>query len=181
MTAYRSAVAGGSALLALTVTLALTGPARAVGETATATLKLSDGKDIGTVLLTEAAAGVLLKFDLKGLPPGAHAVRVHETGKCEGDLSSAGNVYNPLGAKHGFLNDEGPMAGDLPNIYAAADGSVASEVLSPFLTLSTEAEETLFDADGTAIVISEKPDDYQTEPDGKAGPRIACGAITIKK
>ncbi len=173
MTAYRSA----AALLALS----LAAPAWAVGETATATLRLADGKEIGTVLLTEAAAGVLLKFDLKGLPPGPHAVRVYETGKCEGDLSSAGNVYNPLGAKHGFLNDEGPMAGDLPNIYAAADGSIASEVLSPFLTLSTEAEETLFDADGTAIVISEKPDDYQTEPDGAAGPRLACGIITIKK
>jgi superoxide dismutase, Cu-Zn family len=160
---------------------ALIGPAFAVGETATAVVKLADGTDAGTVVFTEGTAGVLLKFALKGLPPGVHAVHVHETGKCDGDLSGAGGIYNPLGAKHGFLHDEGPMAGDLPNIYAGADGSISAEVLSPFLTLSTEAEESLFDADGAAIVIQEKADDYEAEPDGGAGTRLACGVISIKK
>jgi Cu-Zn family superoxide dismutase len=156
-------------------------PALAVGETATAAIKLANGTDAGLVTFTEGTAGVLLKFDLKGLPPGVHAVHVYETGKCEGDLSSAGGIYNPLGAKHGFLHDEGPMAGDLPNIYAGADGTVKAELLSPFLTLSTEAEESLFDADGAAVVIQEEADDYEAEPDGGAGTRIACGTISIKK
>jgi Cu-Zn family superoxide dismutase len=172
------------ALAGLGLTFAVIGsaePALAVGETATAAVKLANGTDAGLVTFTEGTAGVLLKFDLKGLTPGAHAVHVHETGKCEGDLSSAGGIYNPLGAKHGFLHDEGPMAGDLPNIYAATDGTVKAEVLSPFLTLSTEAEESLFDADGAAVVIQEKADDYEAEPDGGAGARIACGAISIKK
>jgi superoxide dismutase, Cu-Zn family len=165
-------------LLALAVTPEL---AFAVGETATATVKLADGTDAGTVTLTEGTAGILLKFELKGLPPGPHAVHVHETGKCEGDFSSAAGIYNPLGAKHGFLHDEGPMAGDLPNIHAGADGSVVAEILSPFLTLSTEAEESLFDGDGAAVVIQGKADDYESEPDGGAGPRLACGTILIKK
>lgn len=157
------------------------GPAFAVGETATAAIKLANGTEAGTVTLTEATAGVLFKFDLKGLPPGAHGVKVQDAGKCESDLKSSGSTYNPLGAKHGFLNDEGPMAGDLPNIYASSDGSVVAEVLSPFLTLSTEAEETLFDADGSSIVIFEKADDYTTEPEGNAGSRIACGKLIIKQ
>ena len=97
------------------------GPAWAAGETATAVLKFANGSDAGTIKLTEAPAGVLLKFDLKGLTPGPHALHVHEAGKCEADFSSAGNIYNPLGAKHGFSNDEGPMAGDLPNVVAAAE------------------------------------------------------------
>ena len=59
--------------------------------------------------------------------------------------------------------------------------SVVAEVLSPFLTLSTEAEESLFDADGAAVVVQEKADDYEAEPDGGAGARIACGVISIKK
>ena len=178
MLMQRFAVAGlAAALLVPTLPYA----ALAVGETATAVLKLADGKEAGTVSLTEGAAGVLLKFDLKGLPPGAHAVHVHETGKCDGDLTSAGAIYNPLGAKHGFMHDEGPMAGDLPNIYAGSDGSVVAEVLSPFLTLSTEAEDSLFDADGAAIVVQEKADDYKSDPDGGAGSRLACGAILIKK
>ena len=154
--------------------------AHAVGETATAAIKLADGKDAGTITFTEATAGVLIKLELKGLPPGKHAIHVHETGKCEGDFSSAGAIYNPLGAKHGFLHDEGPMAGDLPNLYAGADGSVVAEVLSPFLTLSKEAEETLFDADKTSVVIFAKGDDYESEPDGGAGTRVACGVLVTK-
>jgi superoxide dismutase, Cu-Zn family len=154
--------------------------ALAVGETATAAVKLADGKDAGTVTFTEATAGVLIKYELKGLAPGKHGVHVHETGKCEGDFSSAGGIYNPLGAKHGFLHDEGPMAGDLPNLYAAADGTVVAEVLSPFLTLSKEAEETLFDNDKTAVVVFATADNYESEPDGEAGARIACGVLVTK-
>ena len=159
---------------------ASTQTAFAVGEKAIAAMKLADGKDAGTITLTEATAGVILKFELKGLAPGPHAVHVHETGKCEGDLSGAGGIYNPLGAKHGFLNDEGPMAGDLPNIYASADGTVVAEVLSPFLTLSKDAEETLFDSDKTSIVIAAGADDYESEPDVSASARIACGVIIAK-
>ena len=87
------------------------------------------------------------------------------------------NIYNPLGAKHGFSNDEGPMAGDLPNVVAAADGTAAAEVLTTFLNLSKDAEDTLFDADGSSLVIFEKADDYQSEPEGGAGLRIACGVL----
>lgn len=169
-----------AALSAAAATMIATGAAEAAGETATATLKFADGKDAGTVTLTEATAGVLLKFELTGLTPGPHAVHVYEAGKCEGDFTSAGGIYNPLGAKHGFLHDEGPMAGDLPNLFAAADGTAVAEVLSPFLTLNKEAEESLFDPDGSAIVVFEKADDYQSEPDGGAGARIACGALSAK-
>lgn len=152
--------------------------AMAVGETATAKIKLANGSDGGTITMMEATAGVIIKFDLSGLPPGPHAIHVHEASACEGDFASAGNIYNPLGAKHGFLHDEGPMSGDLPNIHVSADGKAVAEFLSPFLTLSKEAEETLFDSDGSSFVIFEKADDYESEPEGGAGVRIACGAIT---
>ena len=170
-----------STLAFVTAALLTTGsPVYAAGETATAVMKLADGKEAGIITLTEATSGVLIKFDLKGLPPGKHGLQVHETGKCEADFTSAGGIYNPLGAKHGFLDDEGPMAGDLPNIYAAADGTAVGEVLSPFLTLSKEAEETLFDNDKTAILIFAKGDDYTTDPDGGVGQRIACGVVISK-
>jgi Cu-Zn family superoxide dismutase len=154
--------------------------AGAVGEVAVAKLKTVDGKEAGTISLMEATAGVLIKYDLAGLPPGPHAIHVHESSSCDKDFSSAGAIYNPLGAKHGFLHDEGPMAGDLPNIHVAADGKASGEFLSPFLTLSKEAEETLFDADGSSLVLFEKPDDYESDPEGGGGVRIACGAITAK-
>lgn len=163
------------------LTFALSGHAFAFGETATATLKTAEAADAGTVTFTEGSAGVLLKFALKGLPPGAHAAHIVEKGVCEADFSGAGGIHNPLGAKHGFLAEEGPMAGDLPNVYAAADGTIAAELLSSSISLNTEAEDGLFDADGSAIVILENADDYETEPDGGAGTRIACGVISIKK
>jgi Cu-Zn family superoxide dismutase len=72
------------------------------------------------------------------------------------------------------------MAGDLPNIHVAADGKASGEIVSPFLTLSKEAEETLFEADGSSLVLFEKPDDYATEPEGGAGARIVCGSISAK-
>lgn len=167
-------------LVTLVLALPMAPPAHAVGEIATAKLKRADGTDAGTITFMEATAGVLMKFDLVGLTPGPHAVHVHESGTCDGDLSSAGGIYNPLGAKHGFLHEEGPMAGDLPNIHAGSDGTASGEFLSPFLTLSRDTEETLFDADGSSIVLFDKPDDYESEPEGNGGARVACGRIEAR-
>lgn len=153
-------------------------PAAALGERASAEIKGRDGKSLGSVELVETMAGVLLSVRLKGLPPGAHGFHIHEVGKCEGDFAGAGAIYNPLGAKHGFLNEEGPMAGDLSNLIAGPSGDVEAEVLSPFVTLNKAAEESLFDANGSSIVIFEKADDHLSEPEGNAGRRIACGIVT---
>ena len=69
-----------SALAIIGPTLAgVAGSARAATETATATIKLADGSEAGTVTLIASTAGVLLKLNLKGLSPGLHAVRVYET------------------------------------------------------------------------------------------------------
>ena len=72
----------------LTVTTALSlvallAASPALAQTAaTAAMKTSDGKDAGTVTVTEAPHGVLLKLELKGLTPGWHAVHFHEKGDC---------------------------------------------------------------------------------------------------
>ncbi|MBA2126099.1 superoxide dismutase family protein [Hyphomicrobium methylovorum] len=165
-------------LIAATACFALA-PLRASAEsnTASATLKLVDGADAGTVKFMETSAGVLLKVELKGLKPGPHGFHVHSVGKCEGDFSSAGEIFNPLGAGHGFMNEEGPMAGDLPNVHAAADGTATAEMLSPFIHLRTDAEDALIDSDGAAIVVFANPDDYRTDPEGGAEPRVACGIL----
>ena len=42
----------------------------AVAQSANAALKDTNGQDVGTVSLSQTAAGVLLKLSLKGLPPG---------------------------------------------------------------------------------------------------------------
>jgi superoxide dismutase, Cu-Zn family len=164
-------------LAALTVALALAGAASALGEKARVDLKGRDGRDLGKAKFIESSAGILIRLHLKGLPPGPHGLHVHETGKCEGNFDSAGGIVNPLGNKHGFLNEDGPMAGDLPNILIPASGELELDVLGPFLTLSKESEDSLLDADGAALIISERADDYMTDPNGNAGARIGCGVV----
>jgi superoxide dismutase, Cu-Zn family len=49
-------------------------------------------------------------------------------------------------------------------------------VLNPMVTL--DAEPALLDADGSALVIHARADDYVTDPAGNAGDRLACGVVT---
>jgi superoxide dismutase, Cu-Zn family len=153
-------------------------PAMAVGEKAHAEIKSRDGKDLGRIRIIETTAGVLIRVKLKGLSPGVHGFHITGIGKCDGDFESAGSIYNPLGAKHGFLNDEGPMAGDLPNLVVPASGEIEMDLVSAFVTLNKESEDSLLDNDGAAFVIHDKPDDYKADPVGNSGPRIACGVIS---
>jgi Cu-Zn family superoxide dismutase len=175
-----------SVLAALTLGLSLSSgfsadPAAATGEKASVELKDRDGKSLGTMNIIGTAAGALLRVKLAGLPPGPHGFHFHEAGKCEGDFATAGEIYNPLGSVHGFLNEDGPMAGDLPNLFVDASGQIEVELLSPFITLSKDAEESIFDTDGTSLVIFEKADDYLSESNGNAGERIACGVVPASK
>lgn len=153
--------------------LALAAPAFAA-DTATAILKDPDGKDVGKVTLTAVPTGVLLDADLTALPPGDHAFHIHEFGKCEApDFKSAGGHFNPEEDEHGLMNKAGPHSGDMPNIHVPENGKLHIEVLNQMVNLS----QGLLDADGSAIVIHQGPDDYTSDPAGDAGPRIACGVI----
>jgi superoxide dismutase, Cu-Zn family len=171
----------GLAVLLTSSVAAMAPDAAAVGEKAFADMKLRDGRDIGRIKLVETTAGILIRLKLKGLPSGAHGFHIHENGKCEGDFESAGGILNPLGAKHGYLNDEGPMMGDLPNLIVPSSGEIEVDLVSAFATMAKDAEDTLIDSDGAAFVIFERPDDYMTDPIGNAGARIACGVITAHK
>lgn len=150
-------------------------------EKARAELKDRTGTVLGTVELTSTAAGTLIDLALKGVSPGAHAVHIHEQGRCEGEFASAGAIYNPLGAKHGLLNEDGPMSGDLPNVYASSAGEVTAQALSAHMQLGGEGDDRLIDDDGASIVLFERADDHMSDPEGNAGARIACGVLEIKK
>jgi Cu-Zn family superoxide dismutase len=50
------------------------------------------------------------------------------------------------------------------------------ELLAPNVRLGAGAG-TLFDGDGAALVIHALADDYQTDPAGASGPRIACAVL----
>ena len=149
----------------------------APGSRATAELKDKDGRTVGSAMLREQSGGVLVRVEAKGLTPGLHAVHVHAVGKCDAPgFTSAGGHFNPAGRKHGHKSAEGAHAGDLPNMLVAKDGSGRFEVLTDGITLRA-GPLSVFDADGSALVIHAGVDDYSSDPTGNAGDRAACGLI----
>ncbi len=148
--------------------------------TASAELKAADGKDVGTVTLTQTRSGVRMNLALKGLPPGEHAFHVHAVGKCEPPFTSAGPHFNPAQKKHGKLNPEGHHAGDMDNIRIPASGNLTTRVVDKDITLEKDKPNSVFQEGGTALVIHAGKDDYMTDPAGNAGDRIACGVIVSK-
>jgi Cu-Zn family superoxide dismutase len=143
---------------------------------ANAQLKDGSGKPVGDVDLVQTQAGVLIKLQLKGMVPGEHAFHVHAVGKCEGSFESAGPHFNPAGHKHGMLSGEG-HAGDMPNLHVPQSGELSVEVVNSAITLDKGKPNSVFDSDGSALVLHAKADDYKTDPAGNAGERIACGVI----
>lgn len=151
---------------------------QAQSPTARASLKDATGKDVGTVQLIQTPHGVLLKMALKGAVPGEHAFHIHAVGKCEAPFTSAGGHFNPASKKHGMEAAEGSHAGDMPNLHIPGNGELTIEIANPMVSLVKGQPNSVFDADGSAIIIHAGVDDYKTDPTGNAGDRIACGVIT---
>jgi Cu-Zn family superoxide dismutase len=149
----------------------------AKAQTASVVMKNGEGKEVGSVNLTQTTHGVLINAALKGLPPGEHAFHVHAVGKCEPPFTSAGGHFNPTGKKHGMMSPEGQHAGDMPNLHIPQSGDLTVEVLNAAITLEKGKPNSVYDTDGSAIVIHAGSDDYKTDPTGEAGGRIACGVI----
>ncbi|MEI9805215.1 MAG: superoxide dismutase family protein [Pseudolabrys sp.] len=85
--------------------------------------------------------------------------------------------FNPGNKKHGMLAAEGFHAGDMPNLHIPQTGDLTVEVVNANITLEKGKPNSVFDTDGSAIVIHAGSDDYKTDPAGEAGGRIACGVI----
>lgn len=155
-------------------------PAPDAPATVTIAMKGNAGEALGTATLTSGPAGVLMRLELKGLPPGWHGLHFHETADCsKSDFTSAGgHVHEHATMVHGLLNPDANEAGDLPNLYVAADGTAHAEVFSTFVNLvDADGKPVLMDQNGSAIVIHAQADDHRSQPIGGAGARIACGTI----
>ncbi|MEW6658543.1 MAG: superoxide dismutase family protein [Thermodesulfobacteriota bacterium] len=146
-------------------------------EKAKATLVNAQGQKVGEAQLVETPHGVKITLKVENLPPGVHAFHIHEKGDCHcPDFMSSGGHFNPFGKKHGLKNQEGPHAGDLPNLVVGEDGKETLEVIASRVTLKP-GKNSLLQPGGTSLMIHANPDDYLTDPAGNAGPRIACGTI----
>jgi Cu-Zn family superoxide dismutase len=128
----------------------------------------------GSVTVTPAPKGVLIRIEASGLKPGWHAAHIHEKGDCsDAAFKLAGaHVHGAAPLVHGLLNPAATDNGDLPNLFAAPDGSAKSEFFTTAVTLAS-----LQDADGSALVIHSNPDDFRSQPIGGAGDRVGCAVI----
>ncbi|MDB5593424.1 MAG: hypothetical protein JWM36_385 [Hyphomicrobiales bacterium] len=150
----------------------------AASLTAHADFKDQAGAAVGSARLTQLPKGVLVELDLKGLSPGLHGFHIHQTGKCEGaaKFASAGGHFAGAGHDHGYQSAAGPHAGDLPNLIVPENGLLKLQVFTSGVSLS-EGATSLFDTDGSALVIHAKADDYRSQPAGDSGDRIACAVV----
>jgi Cu-Zn family superoxide dismutase len=175
------AAAGPARILGvLAATMALAGcriPFISTDPAAVAQLRDASGRPVGTAVLLQTNGSVRLVLDVTGLPPGDKGVHIHAVGRCEPPaFESSGEHFNPTKAQHGSANPRGPHAGDLPNLTVDARGQGHLEATLRRVSLE-KGSTSLFDADGSSIVIHADRDDLRTDPSGGSGARIACGVI----
>jgi superoxide dismutase, Cu-Zn family len=141
----------------------------------------------GTADFTESQQGtgklVAITITVKGLKPGMHAVHLHAVGKCEPDFAAAGGHFDPGPAGNTDPDANHPFhMGDLPQLNVAADGNGSMKATTTRVTLS-DGPLSLFDADGSAIIVHGNPDQMitgQPKSGVSGGPRVGCGVIQKK-
>jgi Cu-Zn family superoxide dismutase len=137
----------------------------------------SSGRLVGAASFQRVQDGVEIRARFRGLPPGQHGYHVHAVGKCEApDFTTAGGHFNPTMHEHGLQNPRGSHVGDLVNLAVGDDGTASLTAIARGASLAA-GETSLFDQDGSALVIHADPDDEVTDPTGNSGVRIACGVI----
>lgn len=179
-----------------------TSEAAPAAGTATASLVKADGSSAGKATFTEKDGVVVIDVQVTGLPAGFHGMHIHEVGKCEPNSvaknGAPGSATN-FGSAGGHWQKSGstghPMTGDLVSVYVNANGTGQTVTSTGAFTLSDIKK----NADGNALVIHEKADNFgnvpsskyanvtpgQPVPDeatlntGDAGGRIACGVIKV--
>lgn len=123
----------------------------------------------GTVQFYEIDGGVLVEASVTGLTRRGHAFHIHENGDC----ANPGGHFNPDGAPHARWNAERHHAGDLPMLVADRSGltKLSAAVYGP------SARPGKYSIIGRTVVVHERRDDLYSQPDGDAGPPLACGVI----
>ncbi|RRN59292.1 superoxide dismutase family protein [Pseudoxanthomonas sp. SGNA-20] len=147
-------------------------------EARVALASASGSRVSGTLVLVPMDGGVHVRGQVGGLPAnGQFGFHVHEKGDCSAaDATSAGSHFNPAGAPHGRAGSGAHHGGDMDNISSDAEGVATVDAHLLGVTLGGGAAN---DIAGRAVIVHADPDDYQSQPTGNAGARVACGVIKV--
>lgn len=134
-------------------------------------VSIKDGAAIGTMTFEKKDNMISMAGTFNGLPPGVHALYIHEKGDCTSKGKKIGKHLDPTKAKHGPPSASNRHAGDLGNITADADGNASFQMDTDSVTVDDIGRaDTLIHR---AVVIHAKKDDAR----GNGGAPIACGVI----
>ncbi|MGN0648071.1 MAG: superoxide dismutase family protein [Oscillospiraceae bacterium] len=129
----------------------------------------------GTVRFYQMRNGVLIAAEVSGLPYARgdcqHPVfgfHIHAGSQCEGDrhdpFSGAMAHYNPANCDHPF------HAGDLPPLFGNHGDAFCVFLTDRF---------ALLEIIGKTVILHGNADDFNTQPSGNAGTKLACGVIAV--
>lgn len=127
----------------------------------------------GIVEFSKVSEGVIVTAHIHGLPYvsskcsyGIYGFHIHTGKSCTGNntdpFSDSGGHYNPENCPHPF------HSGDMPPLF----GNKGYAYMS-FLTNRFKIDDII----GRTVVIHISPDDFNTQPSGNSGEKIACGII----
>jgi Cu-Zn family superoxide dismutase len=86
---------------------------------------------------------------------------------------STGGHFNPNSQAHGAHGSNAHHAGDLPSLRADMNGNAKITFETSSITIDSGSTDIV----GRGLIVHRDPDDYQTQPTGNAGPRLACAVI----
>ncbi len=145
----------------------------------------TDGSAVGSALLVEVPSNEGVKtveviLTAQNLTPGSHAVHVHEVGNCT-PCSAAGSHLDlgPFGQNVPVTANHPYHSGDLVNLRVGSDGRGALLATTSRIALAP-GNLSIFDTDGSAIVIHALADQYcpdPSDPNCAGGGRAACGIL----
>jgi Cu-Zn family superoxide dismutase len=160
-----------------------------------AQIKDVEGVLVGTATFRDTEAGLEVAIAAQNLAPGAHAIHIHEIGKCEApNFKTAGGHFDPNAThthadSHKHVDHDQNMhsnsaiddhdhgaAGDLPNLIIDDNGTGKLTAVLPNLNLG-DGFNSLFHPDGTTVIIHAGAAGVTTMPGIDADTRIACGVI----
>lgn len=148
-------------------------PAAAFADAAAGAIFDAGGSEIGMIRIVDQPSGLTsMTIEASGFDEGVRGVHLHETGACDAPdfMSAGGHIAGD--AEHGIEVEGGPHPGDLPNAHVQSDGVIAVEYFTDRITVAE-----LLDGDGSAFIVHSGADDYESQPSGDAGSRLACAVI----